>query len=344
MKVKHYLKHALYSSLFYSGILHLLILIFKKIKKNHHVIILFYHRFHKGNNRDALLPSHDIGEFKKQMLHLKKYYTFITMDELVEHLRNRTNVRSPAIALTIDDGYLSNYSLAYPILREYHIPCMIYLTVGSIESKSGLWVDDIEYVLLNTKVTALSFPELFGNDVLNISSLQGKRKALKKLFGKLLNLSNSQRQKYLNMLFEILAVDISSMNGRERLMINWEEVREMSNNGVEFGAHTVTHPFLPAMPLKDGKNEIKHSKDILEEKVGKPVKHFAIPNGKRKDFTKELKEFCKRIGFETVVTTESGVVERKGDRYELNRIIPPPPLYYFACEIARYFFFQMKKI
>ena len=66
MKFKHYLKHALYISLFYSGLLHLLIFALKKIKKNHPVIILFYHRFHQGTNGNALLPSCEIGEFEKQ--------------------------------------------------------------------------------------------------------------------------------------------------------------------------------------------------------------------------------------------------------------------------------------
>ena len=110
-----------------------------------------------------------------------------------------------------------------------------------------------------------------------------------------------------------------------------------------FGAHTLTHPFLPAMTIEEGENEIKRSKALIEEKVGKTIKHFAVPNGTREDFTPHLKEYCADIGFDTVVTTESGIVSSHADRYALNRIIPPPPLYYFACEIARYFFFPKKQ-
>jgi peptidoglycan/xylan/chitin deacetylase (PgdA/CDA1 family) len=338
--LRRLLKKCFYFFVFHTRLLKFAIFLLKHVRTDHPALILFYHRFHQDENGNALLPSHEIEEFKNQVLHLKKFYTFISMDALADQLKKKTNFRTPAIALTIDDGYLSSHTLAYPILNKYHIPCMIYLTVGAIESGAGLWVDDIEYMLLKTRVANLSFPELLGAEAIDISLHQGKKLVLKKLFVKMLHLNNSQREKYLNALAEILAVDFTAMSGRERLMLNWEEIREMSNNGVAFGAHTITHPFLPAMPLGDAKNEIKRSKDIIEDKLVKPVRHFAVPHGTKKDFTPALKEYCTEIGFDTLVMTEAGVVNPDADRHALCRNIPPPPLYYFACEIARYFFFS----
>jgi peptidoglycan/xylan/chitin deacetylase (PgdA/CDA1 family) len=342
-KVKYFVKHAIYFLFFYSGLLHLFIILVKKIRKNHCAIILFYHRFGE-NEKKKILPYIEIKEFEKQIAHVKHLYKIISMDDITSILKSGQYFIEPSVAITIDDGYRDNYALAFPAIRKHRIPVIIYLTSGFVGTNSGLWVDDIEYILLNTTVKTLRFRALFGNDVLDISSLQDRKKTLKKLFGAMLQMSNSQREKYLNILAEILTIDIPSMNGRERIMLNWEEIREMSNNGVEFGAHTVTHPFLPVMPLEDGKNEIKRSKDIIGEKIGKSIKHFAVPNGTKKDFTPALKDYCAETGFDTIVMTESGVVSSDADRYALKRIIPPPPLYYFACEIARYFFSQMEKI
>src|SRR4030042_535113 len=195
MKIKYYLKHMLYFLLFYSGLLHVLILFFKKIKKKHSVLILFYHRFHSGNYTDNLLPSLDIEKFRKQIFHLKKFYTFISMDEVALKLKNGRNIEQPAIALTIDDGYLSNYTLAYSILSQYHIPCLIYLTVGPIGTQSGLWVDDIEYALMNSTVETFCYQELFGDNTVDISTLDEKEKVLKRLFLKMLKLESLNRRK-----------------------------------------------------------------------------------------------------------------------------------------------------
>ena len=338
-RLKKFLKHILYFLVFYSGLLHILVILFKNIKRNHSAIILFYHRFSFGKKEDKLLPSLDIGEFKKQLLYLKKFYNFISMDELAKIFKNRRKFTRPSIVVTIDDGYLDNYRLAYPFLHQYRIPATIYLTAGLIGTGLGLWVDEIEYALIHARVQSFCFRELFEDEVFDISTLQGKKRSEKMLYSTMLQLGNSQRQYLIQRLFEILDVDKSAIKDGQRVMLDWEEVIEMSKNGIYFGAHTLSHPFLPGMPLDEAKNEIKKSKEIVENWIGKPVKHFAIPNGRPEDFTNELRVFCEEIGFDTIVTTESGIVDSNFDTFSLKRVIPPPPLYYFACEIAKYFFF-----
>lgn len=126
-------------------------------------------------------------------------------------------------------------------------------------------------------------------------------------------------------------------------MLNWNEVIEMSRNGVSFGAHTVNHPILSKMELSEAKREIFESKMEIEARIGGKVKYFAIPNGKIEDFSDELKEYCKEIGISTVVSTEPGVVSKQSDPYFLRRVSPPSPIYIFACELARYMFLKRVK-
>jgi len=307
---------------------------------NHRAVILFYHRFKEGGRVERLLPSLDIKGFKKQVTHLKRLYKFISMDELTDSIKNGKAFELPCVALTIDDGYLDNYLLAYPILRQHGIPCLIYLTAGLIGSKNGLWIDDVELGLMHARVKSFYFKELLEDDVIDISTIQAKKKVEKILFSKMLKFENTEREDLIQKLFDILDVDRLVIESRERKMLNWEEIREMLENGVSFGAHTLSHPYLPAMPLEVAKHEIEKSKEIVEKRLGKPVKHFAIPNGKPEDFTNDLREFCEEIGFDTIVTTESGVVDSTSNRFSLKRVLPPPPLYYFACEIAKYLFFS----
>jgi peptidoglycan/xylan/chitin deacetylase (PgdA/CDA1 family) len=271
----------------------------------------------------------------KQMHHIKKWYDVITIDELSKRLVRKERFHKPSVIITIDDGYLNNYTIAYPILKELNLPAIIYLTAGCIGTNKGLWIDDIEYALIHAKVNTFSFEELFGEKVFDISTLAGKKETEKILYSTIHRLENLKRAALIKKLFENLHVDISELEIKPRIMLNWDEIIEMSRNGISFGGHTLTHPCLPALQLEDAKHEIKHSKEIVEGWLKQPVKHFAIPNGQKEDFTDELRDYCQEIGFETIATTETGIVALYSDQLSLQRIIPPPPLHYFACELAR---------
>lgn len=336
-KLKSGLKHMLYFLLFYSGVLDIIINLFKKLRKRHVAIIIFYHRFCNSKKGGKLLPCLDIKEFEKQVRHLKKHYKLVNMDELAQILIDGKKFSGPSVVLTIDDGYLDNYELAYPIFRRHNISPLVYVAAGVIGTRYGLWVDDVEHALIHAKDQTLSFKELFPDRVLNIATVRKKKKVEKMLYSALVKVSNTERRRLVQRLLEVLHVDRSTIDNRRRIMLNWEEIVEMSNNGVIFGAHTMSHPFLPAMPIEIAKYEIEESKARIEKELNENVKHFAIPNGRNEDFTDELLELCKAIGFDTIVTTEPGVVDTNSNRLCLKRVSPPPQLYYFACEIAKYF-------
>lgn len=341
--MKKLVKHSLYFLAYYSGMLRLLIVFLSKGQKQYRAAILFYHRFRLPDGGAAdLLPRLDCNEFDRQLAYLKKTYEIISLDDAATLVRQGKGFSRPSIILTIDDGYKDSYTLAYPVIRKHDMPVTIYLTAGMIGINTGLWVDDIEYVLLNTCCESFTFDKLPDDGRIDISTFEGKKLAEKKLYAALVRTGKQNRAKCLQELFGILNIAESDSSGRERIMMNWEEVREMSIGGIDFGAHTVSHPCLPALPLDEAKQEILDSKRIIEEMTGTKVRHFAIPNGKTDDFSPELKRICVEIGFDTVVTTEPGVIGVSSDPCAFARILPPPPLYYFACELARYLFGRMK--
>jgi peptidoglycan/xylan/chitin deacetylase (PgdA/CDA1 family) len=287
-----------------------------------------------------LLPHLDIGEFEKQMRLVKRWYSVISMDELDKRLSSGENVVLPSVVVTIDDGYLNNYKLAFPVLKKLNMPSIIYLTTGFIGTNNALWVDDLMNMLLSTKSEALRLPEPPGERILNISNRSKKGDAFKILFKLMLQLEHERKLLIMQKLSKSLGVEEISKNSVERKMLSWNEVIEMSKNNISFGAHTVSHPTLSRMDVEEAKREICESKEDIEVRIKGKVRHFAVPNGKVEDFSDELKEYCKKIGMSTVVSTESGVVCKQSDAYFLRRISPPPAIYVFACELVRYMFFK----
>ncbi|MBC7329537.1 polysaccharide deacetylase family protein [bacterium] len=111
--------------------------------------------------------------------------------------------------------------------------------------------------------------------------------------------------------------EIFSKYPQEGLSLQWEEIREMSDNGIEFGAHTVSHPLLTRVSLDKAREEIELSKMEIEEKLGKEVKYFSYPYG---DYNEEIIEIVKVVGFHCALTVEPFPIKKWTNLYKLGRI------------------------
>lgn len=93
--------------------------------------ILMYHHLDEQGDGNATVS---VGGFRRQMELLKKEgYTPITCQQLVSFTEGGTLPEKPVL-ITFDDGYASNYRLAFPILKEYGFPATIFVigcTAGS---------------------------------------------------------------------------------------------------------------------------------------------------------------------------------------------------------------------
>ncbi len=63
-------------------------------------------------------------------------------------------------------------------------------------------------------------------------------------------------------------------------LLNWEHIEEMSDAGVLFGAHGMTHADLCTTDETGLEFEVRESKRVLEDRLGKAVEVFAYPFGR----------------------------------------------------------------
>lgn len=98
------------------------------------------------------------------------------------------------------------------------------------------------------------------------------------------------------------------------------QLKEIVKSGlVEIGAHTMSHSFLPGLPLKRVKYEVEESKNYLEKKLGIKVVSFAYPYGA---FDNQAINVVKDAGFKTAVTTIHGNLVMDTNRYFIYRLRP----------------------
>ncbi len=91
--------------------------------------VLTYHSF-LGTRRDPFSVSPEI--FERQMDYLAKHELTVSLDHLVALMRGENPIRGDRILITIDDGFKSLYSHALPILRNYAIPAIAFVTPSEI--------------------------------------------------------------------------------------------------------------------------------------------------------------------------------------------------------------------
>lgn len=89
------------------------------------VPIILYHHLAQEAQGDMTISE---SRFREQMEALfEAGYNPVSFDDLIAFVENRTPLPDHPIVITFDDGYMSNYEIAYPILKEYRFKAAIFI-------------------------------------------------------------------------------------------------------------------------------------------------------------------------------------------------------------------------
>ena len=111
----------------------------KQIIPYRSVPIIFYHQIVETiDEENRILHSIPPDIFRSQMKYLHdRGYISISLDELESIDKNKKQDSRKLIAITFDDGYLDNYTNAFPILQEYEFSATIF-AVTDLFGKSNV--------------------------------------------------------------------------------------------------------------------------------------------------------------------------------------------------------------
>lgn len=126
-------------------------------------------------------------------------------------------------------------------------------------------------------------------------------------------------------------------------LMSEEQVKEMAAYGVEFGAHTKSHPYLSSLPIEEAREQIVQCKQKLEQTYGQPFITFAYPYG---DLNDEVKSEVRKAGFTFAVSTDSGEINVDSDLFQIRRIgiFPRNSMLTFCRKISGYYnFIKMRR-
>jgi len=274
--------------------------------------ILMYHRVMP--KPDPLRPWEiDAQQFRKHMEWISGIFNVIPLIEAVEGLKAGT-LKRRSLSITFDDGYLDNATEALPILKEFGFHATFFCTSAWLEG-GQMWNDQIIESIRKWPENTISIDEL-DLAFLPVQTLEEKNKAIETILPKLKYQEHSERRK----IASTLASQVSEL---PRLMMQPEHIKLLSEQGMEIGGHTHSHPIIANLDMKTLNTELRTNKSILEEITNTQLRLFAYPNGKPGvDFHEGQIQQINNQGYIASVTTEAGTASQTSKMFELPRFTP----------------------
>lgn len=268
--------------------------------------VINYHRIGDPSapGFDTFKPniSADQAMFAKQMDYLKRWFVVVSMQDVVRWLNHEADLPRNAALITFDDGYLDNYTQAFPVLRHFNFPAVIFLTTGYINSDRSFYWDLAAYSFFHTRIGRVTF---HNGEERGWSNITQRDEVCKAWIESLKSLPEELKQTWVNQLPQQLEVEIPD-GSFKNIMMNWDHVREMHSQGIEFGGHTVNHPILSRVSLEIAQTEIVDSREHIEKELGQPVTSFAYPNGMSADLHAKIEKMVAQAGYQTAFTLKNG--------------------------------------
>jgi peptidoglycan/xylan/chitin deacetylase (PgdA/CDA1 family) len=252
--------------------------------------------------------------FENFLSFLSQQFRVQTLAELVGQLHSGVPVGLRACALTFDDGWEDNYRIAWPILRRFGMPATIFVTTG-LAGTSELLPEDKLWRYWQEAKAKSSLPAFDGvlesyrgAQRVNVESgFPTYRTVLKQLPGK------RRLRLFVDLESEFGALpqqDLSSF-------MTWSQLKELSEDRITLGSHTVTHPSLAYEEDSVIREELGGSKRMLEQQIGRRIDYLAYPTG---IFDERVTREAAATGYTAAVTTESRAVASNANPLLLPRI------------------------
>lgn len=307
--------------LYVTGLLHIAL----NFATRKRAVVLMYHRVIAPDERDATF-SHpgilvDTPTFEQHLRLLRKHFRVLTVNEFARCMERGEPFPARSCLVTFDDGWIDNYTRAFPLLKKYDVPAVIFLPCGYIGTGRRFWQETLARAL-HRALREAQVPvhrRLLDEAGLTEPYPEGDaqtKAVLVETVERIKSAAPEARQSLLEAASAIVAGGSATASDIDAF-VTWDQVREMAAGGISFGSHTTEHELLTQLPDDRVRFELGGSKQTIEQALRRPVVAFAYPNGDHDTRT------CRAVaesGYAIAFTTQPGRVEPQDDRYRIRRI------------------------
>ncbi len=271
-------------------------------------VVLMLHRVAEYD-KARLVPNEDLKvspTFLQKTInkYRKAGFLFLSLDEVHDVIIGKNKIDKPFVTFTLDDGYLDNYTIAYPIFKRNHVPFCIFVATDFPDKRAILWWISIENLILaNNKL------QLSDGSTYICKTYQQKWDTFRLIREKILKLDQRNLLASLQNLFAYYQIDW--LEPIQKMSMSWDNIRELGKEPLcTIGGHTMSHPSFAPLTLNEIKDEIDGGIKRLKSVVDYDIRHFAYPYGSIKEDGAREYEFLKLYDFKTAFVSFGGVVTK----------------------------------
>lgn len=284
--------------------------------------ILMYHRITEESFDPwglTVRPAH----FHDHLSWLSRHRTVLTLLDFAERHRRGVLPRD-AVAITLDDGYACNAEIAAPLLERFGIPATIFVPADLIGNGDPFWWDEVEEIVLGHDRDSFTMDgEVFALGQTSTEDRRwspGSRPRTARQAAFLEIHSRLSRKKPADLkqaMDELRRQAKPPPQGSTKRSMTAEQVRRAAAAGIEFGSHTLTHPWLTSLDETEKRHEIAESIDRCRDITGTAPSTFAYPFG---TFDEQSEQIVEQAGFECACATRDMAVSRESRTFALPRV------------------------
>lgn len=250
----------------------------------------------------------DLHYLERLVTHLQGTgWDLVTMEEAARRAAEPGSGRF--VNFSIDDCYRDTAELVVPLFQRLGAPVTLYVTTDIPDGTFRLRDAGLETILLTEGRVS------DGDHTYDLSTPAAKRDAFA-------TLSAQWDGPHGNAAYEIFCArhgyHPDALDEQHRF--TWAMVQSLRHESlVEFGGHTVSHARISALDPQAALNEMIGCRERLEAALGRPVRQFAFPYGRRADCGERDFALARQAGFAGAATTRKGLVGPGTDPFQMPR-------------------------
>ncbi len=284
------------------------------------LVVLAYHRIRASESTHETVFDEGVfgptqESFDQQVRWLKQNFEVLSEAEILEAVGSRKPYKHRCAAITFDDGYRDNYTLALPVLRRHSVPGIFFICPGLIDARRLGWWDLIAYLVKSSKRphgSVAGETMTFGAEA---------HATIDKLHSRMKLRSHAETANLIPELAAACEVALPEAGLQSDQLMSWEQIREAAGAGIAIGSHTHTHSVLTTLDETAQRAQLTESKTVLEERLGSRVRTIAYPAGCYGLFSAETMRIARECGYEGAFSFRTGGNDRwNASPYNIRRI------------------------
>lgn len=284
--------------------------------RSHGLVVLGYHNV-EGTACFPSAPGAGTRGLLQQLKALRKVANVVPLDDSLQRMAAGAPLPPRAVAITFDDGYRDNLTLAGPMLRELGLPATCFLVPELLGGEVSPWWEELASAFRFARSASVGWADRR----LPVQSPDEKRAAFKHVAGELKAMNGALRRRAVDEL--VAEADPSEPYRGEQQFLDWAGARRLQEY-MTIGSHSLRHDVLSREGAEDQRADIETARRRLQAELGTGIDVIAYPNGEATDFDDHTAEAAELAGHTFGVTTVPGRNTASTPRFEVRRSVLLP--------------------